>query len=148
VCQNYCYSFSTRRAFLKEAEAVLEFTGTIGLTDLMLPSTPLSPISTILLRMICFLASVPFENLVTQEVYEATFSELGFTELVIEDITPHVFDGLAGYIDRINQDAKLKAALDPAKMLQYRIFARILRWWSNGRLRFVIVKAMKGVKRR
>lgn len=114
----------------------------------MLPDTPLSGISTLLLRVICYLAHVPFANLVTQAEYERVYEELGFTQVEIEDITRDVFPGLASYIDGINLDPLMRAALDPSKMQQYRIFAKILRWWSNGRLRFVLVKAMKGVKRK
>lgn len=141
------HSFDTRRDFLKQAEAVLEFTGTIGLTDLMLPDTPLSTISSVLMRIICFFANVPSHNLITQAEYEAIFKELGFTQLEIEDITQDVFPGLAGYIDRLGADSVMGAALDPAKLQQYKMFAKVLRWWSGGRLRFVLVKAMKGVKR-
>lgn len=113
----------------------------------MLPNEPLSLLSSFLMRIICYFANVPFENLITQAEYEQVFKELNFTRLEIEDITQDVFPGLAGYIDRLNEDQVMNAALDPAKLRQYRMFAKILRWWSNGRLRFVLVKAMKGVKR-
>lgn len=99
------------------------------------------------MRVICFFANVPFHNLVKQAEYEATFRELGFTQLDIEDITQDVFPGLAAYIDSLDADPVMRAALNPAKLQQYKVFARILRWWSRGRLRFVLVKAMKGVKR-
>lgn len=131
---------------MKEAEAVLEFTGTIGVTDLMLPDGGLSALSSILMRIICYFANVPFHNLLTQPEYERVYTELGFTRLEIEDITMDVFPGLADYIDTVNRDPVMCAALDPAKLRQYRMFAKVLRWWSRGRLRFVLVKAMKGIK--
>lgn len=140
-------SFDTRKEFLKQIEAILEFTGTIGLTDLMLPDKALSPITSLLMRMICFFANVPFHNLTTRNEYEASLRELGFTQLEIIDITQDVFPGLARYIDSLQKDPAMRAALDPAKLKQYRMFAKVLRWWNGGRLRFVLVKATKGVKR-
>lgn len=98
------------------------------------------------MRIICFFANVPFHNLVTQTEYESTLHELGFTQLEIEDVTQDVFPGLAGYIENRASDPVMRAALDPAKLQQYKMFARVLRWWAGGSLRFVLVKAMKGVK--
>lgn len=112
----------------------------------MLPDTPLSPISSVLMRIICFFANVPFDNLVNQAEYEQTFREIGFTQLEVEDVTQDVFPGLAEYIESRDKDPVLRAALDPAKLQQYRMFAKVLKWWSGGRLRFVLVKAMKGIK--
>lgn len=93
------------------------------------------------------MAGVPFNNLITQQEYEKHLSDLGFTKIQIEDITPYVFSGLASYISRIDDDPRLKAALDPAKLKQYKAFARVLNWWSGGRLQFVLVSAMKGVSK-
>lgn len=99
------------------------------------------------MRIICFFANVPFHNLVKQFEYEAIFNEFGFTHIEVEDITSDVFPGLARYIDSLDAEPAMRAALDPAKLKQYKMFAKVLRWWSRDRLRFVLVKAMKGIKR-
>ena len=137
-------SFQSRQVFLDNAYTILEFAGCIGLTDLMLPLKPLSSLSKLALRIICLLSSVPYLNLISRLDYEAQLREIGYTNIEIEDISPDVFSGLAGYIDQLDNDVVLKAAIDPGKLRQYRIFAHVLRWWSRGTLSYVIVKAIKG----
>ena len=129
----------------------MNFTGTLGLTELMLPEQPLSLWSKLCLRAICLLAKVPYENLVTRQVYIAQLEEIGYSGIKLEVITQHVFAGLATYIDSVDKDVRLSNALDRSKVRQYVGFAKVLRWWAAGpKLDFVLVKAMRGgpVKRK
>lgn len=129
--------------------------GTLGLTDLMLPSKPLSFFSETALRVVCWLAKVPYSNILTREQYEANLRRLGYIDVRMEDISEFVFRGLAEYIDSRGKDRLLKAALDQAKLKQYSVFAKVLRWWGRGNLSFVLVRARRrfeksgtGLKRR
>lgn len=145
------YHFKDRRAFLHNAHDLLNFTGTLGLTELMLPEQQLSLWSKFCLRGICLLAKVPYENLISRQAYIAQLEEIGYSGIELEVITQHVFAGLAAYIDGIDKDVRLANALDRSKVRQYVGFAKVLRWWAAGpKLDFVLVKAMRGgpVKRK
>ena len=80
----------------------------------------------------------------TAEDYLAQLRDIGYINVEIQDITQHVFAGLAKYIDGIAADSRKAAALDAKKLASYKGFAKILRWWAGGKLRFVLVKGMKG----
>jgi hypothetical protein len=140
------YSFKSRKAFLQNSHEILHFAGSLGMTDLMLPSKPSSTLTNVLMRLICLLAGVPYSNLITTEEYEAQLRQLGYIDIEIKDITKDVFPGLAQYIDGLTDNAGMAAALDMSKVREYRMFARVLRWWMNDRLLFVLVKATKGRK--
>lgn len=114
------------------------------MTDLLLPDKALNALDKLLLRIITYMACVPFSNLMTETAYVAQLADIGYSSIEIEDISAEVFPGLARYIDSLSKDPRRTAALDPRKVASYRGFAKVLRWWSRGRLRFVLVKAMKG----
>ena len=80
----------------------------------------------------------------TEEAYLAQLADIGYTDVEIQDITKHVFSGLAKYIDGIGEDNRKVAALDAKKVASYGGFAKVLRWWSRGKMRFVLVKGIKG----
>lgn len=138
------YSFRTREAFLKNAHALLGFGGTFAATDLLLPTRQLAWYTLLIHRFIYYMSGSPSVNMITQEEYKVQLQNLGYTHIVFQDISPHVFPGLSAYIDGISAQPALAAAIDKSKLAQYTQFARVLRWWAKGNMKFVLVRATKG----
>ena len=140
------YHFQTRADFIRHAAALLNPTGRLALTDLVLATPAPSLIARLALRIICILAGVPWQNMVSRDDYEATLRKptLGLSDIQWEDVTEDVFRGLATFIERRGQDPMAMSVLDRGKWSRYAGFARILRWWSHGHIvRFVLVSAVK-----
>lgn len=94
------------------------------------------------------MASVPFSNLCPLEPYLSAFREIGFEDVEVQDLTNYVFSGLAKFIEAQSVDAVLREGLHQGKMMQYRGFARVLKWWAGSsegkeKLKFVMVRARK-----
>lgn len=144
-------SFSNRSRFLSRAAALLRPGGTLAMTDLVLPC-PMSSLPTLtwlLQRILCTLTSAPFENFFDQDSYIASLRTAGFVDVELEDVTDRVFAPLADYIDMRTAESpdgvvgRANGAGVGGKWLQYRVFAKVLRWWAQGRMRFVLVRATK-----
>ena len=115
------------------------------MTDLLLaPSTTL--LDRLLLRIICYFASVPFVNIITIAEHEANLAALGFEEIIVDDISDFVFPGFLRFLERRNAGA-LKGVLN-AKWDGMMVYGSIVRWWSGAKdgrkkLLFVMVSAKK-----
>ncbi|KAL7336345.1 S-adenosyl-L-methionine-dependent methyltransferase [Rhodotorula toruloides] len=76
------YHFNTRSSFLSSAHTLLSPGGSLSLTDLLLPSTPLSLSSLLLLRLLFYLANAPWSNFLTPASYQAQLEAHGFEQPV------------------------------------------------------------------
>ena len=109
----------------------------------MLPDRRLSWTEEILLRLVCVASAVPRQNLVRRAEYEALLRSSGLKLRLYEDVTEHVFTGLAGFIDRRTEDeVGVVNVLSGSVWFKYRMFSKVLRWWArSGILHFVVVVA-------
>lgn len=120
------YHFDTRRAFLEQAFACLVPGGRIALTDLCFTHGLL----TFRTKMRAF-GTMPWNNIITNEEYVATLRTIGYTDVVLEDISEHVFPGLIQFLNTRNRP--------------FRTFASHLDGIVSCGMRFVIVSASKPV---
>lgn len=141
VCSiDAAYHFSPRDSFLRDAFTALRPGGRLGLTDLLRsPSLPL--LSRLLLRLICTIAHVPWQNLEPPVEYVARLSAAGFIDIVVDDLSPLVFRPLARYIREKDKKYGRSFGREWGGLVG---FARVLEWWAEGsKVRFVVVTASK-----
>lgn len=123
----------SRREIFKYSHSILR--ANLLAFDLFLaPSDPSSLkqiFNTLFLRLLTPALGAPFGNFVSPETYTTMLEEAGYkTEnVVIEDITDHVFVGLAGFLE--------KRCLDMAIMglggyIKWQIAGWLFRWLSSG----------------
>lgn len=114
------------------------------MSDLCLPTTPLSWKELLILRLICRLSGVPFGNIRTPARYVETLETLGFEEVTLTDITPFVFPGFLRFLHA--RDKALGPVLSRRWTGLYAASRNACEWWiagKAGRLRFVLVGARK-----
>lgn len=86
------YHFSTRRQFLQQAYSSLTSSGgRIGLADITF--SPSSIFSSYFLSFI-----VPKDNVISTAEYVSQLSEIGFKDVVVEDITSDVFPAFTEFL--------------------------------------------------
>ncbi|GAA5888808.1 hypothetical protein JCM16303_003019 [Sporobolomyces ruberrimus] len=141
------FHFKPRESFFSGASAVLSPDGRLALTDLLLPSTPLSLLDSIALRIICILAQLPFENLLTLADYRSSLVRSGFEEesIEMEDISDRVWPGFLAFVE--NREREMGVALG-ASWKGLRMYAKVVKWYSGvgggrQRLRFYMISAKK-----
>ncbi|SCV73185.1 BQ2448_7110 [Microbotryum intermedium] len=78
VAVNCVFHFRSRDDFLRSSYRTLSTQGHLCMTDLLLPSHPLSMQNRFLLRLLCIAASLPFSNLKTPTQYHNKLVEQGF----------------------------------------------------------------------
>ena len=136
------HSFDTRNKALEEAYRVLTPGGTLGLTDLVLPSRDLAIWERVALGFICSLAGLPVSNLVTEQAYTLELERQGWQDIVLQDISANVFPGFLAFMER-HGDRMGRALVAWPGLVSY---AKVLRWYSNParpRLRFYLISATK-----
>jgi len=141
IAVDSCYHFKTRNVFLSESFRTLQPGGKLGVTDLIPPS--LGWFSFILLRVVCFIASVPWTNMISKQKYLDDLTSIGFIDVEIEDISAHVFQGLADFISDRDTEPWFDSMKDWKGWTQFVGFSKFLRWWSTGKMHFVLVRATK-----
>ncbi|GAA5962235.1 hypothetical protein JCM3765_004712 [Sporobolomyces pararoseus] len=141
------FHFKPRQAFLFSASAALRSHGCLALTDLLLPSTPLSFFDSLALRIICLLANLPFENLHTPSSYRRSLVESGFDQesIEMEDISDQVWPGFLNFVER--REREIGVALG-SSWKGLRMYAKVVKWYSGigggrQRLRFYLISAGK-----
>ncbi|EGD93524.1 hypothetical protein TESG_01069 [Trichophyton tonsurans CBS 112818] len=103
--------------------------------DLFLaPSNPSSVtriFNVLFLRLLTPALGAPFGNFVSPETYTTMLEEAGYkTEnIVIEDITDHVFVGLAGFLDKRCRDM---AIMGLGGYTKWQVAGWLFRWLSSG----------------
>lgn len=111
------------------------------MSDLLLPDRPLTWKAYVVHRIICLAAGVPWRNMVNEAQYRAYFGEAGYDVTTIEELSADVFTGLADHIHRLDDNVTLQIATNSALRSKYVGFAKVLRWYARGNMRFVLVKA-------
>ena len=135
------YHFSPSR------KPVLHFANHNANASIMAFDLILSPSSTVLqrflLRILTLIMGVPSSNFITKTQYEDQLIKAGYSKdrISISDISDGVFSGLAGFIEKRDEDWR---TFTGQGIGPYRMFARILRWWEkSGVVRGVIVVAKR-----
>jgi hypothetical protein len=125
------YHFHTRELFLSQCFLRLKpVTGRISLADMCFePSSDSSRISIFFGRCVARMLSVPSSNLVTREEYRRQMECIGYTDIVIEDISMDVFPGFTTFLS--------------TKGFLWKLFARIIRLWWVGGGKFVLVSGRR-----
>ncbi|KAJ0414961.1 hypothetical protein BJY00DRAFT_294144 [Aspergillus carlsbadensis] len=108
--------------------------------DLLLPSHPLPILTRLLLRLLCLFTSTPYSNFLTESQYRALLVEAGYDDSKIEfrDISEHVFPGIAAFMKRRLEEARMFGFKGVGK---YRGAGVVFRWWATGVVRGVVVVA-------
>ncbi|GAA6019326.1 hypothetical protein JCM11491_000895 [Sporobolomyces phaffii] len=141
------FHFNPRHSFFSTAAKTLTDDGRLALTDLLLPSTPLSRLDSLALRLICLLAHLPFENLLTPETYRTSLATSGFDAESIEmqDISDRVWPGFLEFVAR--REREMGVALGES-WKGLRMYANVVKWYSGvgggrQRLRFYMISAKR-----
>ncbi|KAL3491465.1 hypothetical protein BJX62DRAFT_124690 [Aspergillus germanicus] len=108
--------------------------------DLLLPSHPLPLITRLLLRLLCLFTSTPYSNFLTESQYRGLLTEAGYDDSKIEfrDISEHVFPGVAAFMKRRVEEARMFEVKGVGK---YKGAGVVFRWWATGVIRGVVVVA-------
>ncbi|GAA5871861.1 hypothetical protein JCM1840_004020 [Sporobolomyces johnsonii] len=149
IAVDCAYHFNPRSAFLSSAHRLLAPAGRLALTDLVLPSTPLSLVDTLLLSLVCLAAGLPRGNLRTAAAYRAELVSLGYDRDAIEmtDISDAVWPGFLAFVERRDEQLGRPGVLGKS-WSGLRLYARVVRWYSGvgggkSRLRFYLISAAK-----
>lgn len=116
------------------------------MTDLVLPPALPTGMQGLYLRAICLLAGVPRTNLQSESAYRKTLEHNGYTHVEMRDISEHVFNGLATYIEGTSSDMRTRTALNGSILRQYLGFSKVLRYWAQGNMKFMLVQASRGAR--
>jgi hypothetical protein len=116
--------------------------GRLALTDLLLPDRPLGIMEHCALRFVCYMAGLPFRNLVREAHYRSTLEAQGWRDVQLEDISSAVYPGFLQFMEQHGRDVghTLSAWSGLAT------YASVVRWYSNPaqpRLRFYLISAKR-----
>ena len=142
------YHFSSRQRFQKEVARALRHDGKLVMTDLILADN-VTPLDRIYMRIICSLTGSPFSNFTTLSAYHQHLRDVGFHDVQIEDISKDTFPGLERFIKRHDLEmGRYGITLAWGKWNGYLAFGRILKWWSTGVVKFIVITAGKGQEKK
>ncbi|GAA5838550.1 hypothetical protein JCM11251_003422 [Rhodosporidiobolus azoricus] len=125
------YHFSPRTSFLRSALPLLSSpSARLALSDLLLPSTPLSLLDSVLLRLLCFAANLPFSNLHTPADYRKQLVQMGYAEdsIKMREISEKVWPGFIRFVER--REKALGGVLG-SKWTGLRMYAKVVQWYSG-----------------
>ncbi|PPR06904.1 hypothetical protein CVT24_011594 [Panaeolus cyanescens] len=124
------YHFNTRRRFIEQAFEHLKAGGRISLADICFSSSALQKsTSKWLIRLFKLM---PSSNIISIEEYEQQMKEMGYMDVIVEDITQDVFPGFTSFL-------KSRGA-------GWWIFSQILTWYAYAGARFVIASGSRPEK--
>ncbi|KAI5479184.1 hypothetical protein MNV49_004045 [Pseudohyphozyma bogoriensis] len=130
------YHFSSRDRFLTSAHHVLVPSGRLSLTDLCLPSAPLSFFTSLLIRLLCIFASVPYSNLRTREAYRTHLESSGWTDVSVEDISDGVYPGFLEFMEKRDGELGRVFGSEWRDLMRYK---KVVEWYGGGRVKLVFV---------
>ncbi|KPV73059.1 uncharacterized protein RHOBADRAFT_46153 [Rhodotorula graminis WP1] len=144
------YHFNTRLSFLSSASRLLAPGGHLALTDLVLPSTPLSLLDHLLLSLLLLVAGCPRSNLVPLDTYRAQLVAAGFDPDSVEtrDVSDEVWGGFCGFVRRREEGMGRGRGVLGGKWDGLRRYARVVEWYAGVRsgrpkMRYCLVSARK-----
>lgn len=121
------YHFDTRRRFLAQSFEKLAPGGRIALADICFAPSALGNLKTRLITSL--LRVMPVANLISTEEYVQDMLQIGFVDVVLEDITEDVFPGFVKFLK--------------GRGWGWWIFGCIFQWYTIAGARFVIVGGSK-----
>ncbi|KAI9142851.1 S-adenosyl-L-methionine-dependent methyltransferase [Paraphysoderma sedebokerense] len=92
VSVDSAYHYQTRHNFFLKCYNLLPPSGTLTLSDILIPSTLLSR------SLFYFTPAIPIENLTDTKKYQQEIENIGFTDVQVEKITDEVFGGLTTWL--------------------------------------------------
>lgn len=114
VALESAFHFPDRRRFFAEAARLLRPGGAIALADLVVKDASSRRIVDRVGRAVAGrFWQIPRENLVTAETYQRQLEEAGFTEVVVEPVSEHVFAPFGAYARRRQADPDIAARANP-----------------------------------
>jgi cyclopropane fatty-acyl-phospholipid synthase-like methyltransferase len=127
IALDCAYHFRSRYTFLSQCFRRLESGGKIALGDMCLSSS--NPAPSLKRSLIQMAMSIPSENMIPKAQYRDQLEELGYQDIVIEDVSNDVFGPFADFLGK--------------RGIGWWLFSKILRaWWKTG-VAFVMVSATK-----
>lgn len=121
------YHFDTRRRFLGQSFEKLAPGGRIALADICFAPSALKSLKTRLITSL--LRVMPSANMISTEEYVQDMLQIGFVDVVLEDITEDVFPGFVKFLK--------------GRGWGWWIFGYIFQWYAIAGARFVIVGGSK-----
>ncbi|ORY92436.1 S-adenosyl-L-methionine-dependent methyltransferase [Leucosporidium creatinivorum] len=137
-----CAYHFDRDAWLRSAHRALGDGGRLALTDLLLPNRPLELVEHLALRFVCYMAGLPFRNLVREAEYRSTLESQGWRDIQLDDISSSVYPGFLHFMEQ--QGREVGHALSAWSGLA--TYASVVRWYSGAerpRLRFYLISAKR-----
>lgn len=116
------YHFLTRWAFINQAYARLSPGGRLALADIVIEGRRASWLNSVFRLM-------PWENSISIQEYVQQLHSTGFVDIVIEDISQHVFPGLTSFLTHRGSG--------------WAVFGRVMGWFASGGARFVVAHGVK-----
>jgi cyclopropane fatty-acyl-phospholipid synthase-like methyltransferase len=126
------YHFKNKPAYFKLCNQHLADHGILAVSDLILVKPIHNPVYKWILKIICKLSHIPFQNLMTLSDYQQLLTQQGLVLSQAEDISHCVFlpfgQWLNSYIAEMKKHNKARHKLSWAK---YKVTAVFLRWAHN-----------------
>ncbi|MFT6154896.1 MAG: cyclopropane fatty-acyl-phospholipid synthase-like methyltransferase [Bermanella sp.] len=126
------YHFKNKPAYFKLCNQHMADHGILAVSDLILVKPIHNPVYKWILKIICKLSHIPFQNLMTLSHYQQLLIQQGLVLSQAEDISHRVFlpfgQWLNSYISEMKKHNKTRRKLSWAK---YKFTAIFLRWAHN-----------------
>jgi ubiquinone/menaquinone biosynthesis C-methylase UbiE len=145
------YHFSSREKFIEDSYRILTASKSdrtnqkIGLTDIVLAEgmtgNRLSWRKRILLNIMLRLSQIPQRNVITLQEYKQQLAQVGFKQIVSQDISEYVFLPFGHWLP--SQEDRIKKTTSKRSVwLKYKITTTFLAWaYKHEVLRYVIINA-------
>jgi len=138
------YHFPSRADFLRSSYKLLNDSGRIGLTDILLSDSPSTVWQRFILRTMLFLSNIPAKNIVTLNTYKDELLTTGFDNVIIRDISAQVFTPFSDWLKVFKQSEGQERSKSKLIWLKYDVTAKFLKWADrNDLLRYAVISAKK-----
>ena len=121
------YHFNTRRRFLEQSFQNLAPDGRVALADICFSPSALETWKTKILTSV--LRLMPKENMISTEEYISQMQEIGYEDVVLEDITRDVFPGFSAFLK--------------SRKWGWWALGLVIEWYASAGAKFVLVSGRK-----
>ncbi|KAF8912719.1 hypothetical protein CPB84DRAFT_1742213 [Gymnopilus junonius] len=121
------YHFSTRQRFLQQSFQNLAPGGYIALADICFSATALQSRRTKILTSV--LRLMPAENLISTEGYVSQMNDVGYEDVILQDITDNVFPGFSAFLK--------------SRQWGWKLFGLVIDWYASAGAKFIIISGRK-----